>query len=398
MIPKIHHKIVIDEYITTGLVMGDVVFFLKCKCNNVIRFKFLKKRSELIYCDKCNRLAFKLIYHNESEITIRMYFNNTYKDYELKNDTKNHFITKVIGQHEFSKMYLKNFCVSNTNNIFVYNKKLDSVERRNIKSFTKTPFLYDKEIPQLTEAFLSLIENEISPYFSEIIKSNKLFNPQDSPEMKDYKKTLLFRFIILLHLRRRFVKKLIFDKLVQLKSMVSGKLIFENIEFEQKFKMKDSNGIETYNELVQLLHKRLIRAITSQEHLYRDYKMKLLINNTSIPFVISDNPIIKIDGIERKNLLIPSKIYFPLSIKHYILLIHPDKYQGSIKVKLNEKEINKLNYWQYSCSKEYIISNLQNIKEYIKKISKIRLKFHNLPLCFFGFKPINSNQELSLFI
>ena len=89
----------------------------------------------------------------------------------------------------------------------MYNKKVDSVERRNIQSFSRKPFLYDKEAPQLTEQFLSLIENETSPYLSEIITNNKIFNTGDSTEVKEYKRTLLLRFMILLHLRRRYVKK-----------------------------------------------------------------------------------------------------------------------------------------------------------------------------------------------
>ena len=100
MTPNIHYKMVINEYITTGLVMGYSVFYLKCICNNIIPFKFLYKRSSSIYCDRCNRLAYKLIYHNKFEITIRRYFNDKHEDYDLKNDTENRFLTRVKGQHE----------------------------------------------------------------------------------------------------------------------------------------------------------------------------------------------------------------------------------------------------------------------------------------------------------
>ncbi len=398
MTPKIHFKIVINEYISTGLVMGYSVFYLKCICNNIILFKFLHKRSSSIYCDRCNRLAYKLIYHNKFKITIRRYFNDKYKDYDLKNDTENRFKTRVKGQHELSQMYLKNFCVVNTDNIFVYNKKVDNVKRRNIQSFSRKPFLYDKEAPQLAEQFLSLIENDTSPYLSEIITNNKIFNTGDSTEVKDYKRTLLLRFMILLHLRRRSVKKFIYDKLLQFDSEDHENLIFDNIKFENEFKMRDDNGRKTYNNLVQHFHRLLMRAAISQEQYYDDYRIKLLINKSSTPFITSDNPVIKIDSIERKGISIPSKIYFPISLNHYILLIHPNENQSSIKKQLNEKEVHKLNYWQYSCSNKYVISNLQNIKKYIKKISEVRITFLNLPLCFFGFRLNNSNHKFSLFI
>jgi len=212
MTPNIHYKKVINDYITTGIVMGYNAFYLKCICNNIIYFKFLFRRSSEIYCDRCKRLAYRLIYNSDLEITIRRYFNDSFEDYKLKNDTKNMFKNRVKGQHELSKMYLKNFCYLDSEKIFVYNKKYDSFKERNIKSFSRKPFLYDKKVPQLTEEFLSLVENETSPCLSEIIKNNMIFKPGESTEEKDFKRILLLRFIILLHLRRRFIKKEVYKK------------------------------------------------------------------------------------------------------------------------------------------------------------------------------------------
>ena len=207
MSPTIHYKTVINEYITTGIVMGYSVFYLKCICNNIISFHFLYKRSSSIYCDKCNRLAYDLIYNNKFEIIIRRYFDDSFEDYPLKNNARNRLKTRVKEQHELSKMYLKNFCLLSSKKIFVYNKRHDSSKDHNIQSFSRRPFLYDKEPPQLTEEYFSLIENDTSPYLSMVIKNNKIFSPGDSPESKDYKRTLLLRFMILIHLRRRAIKK-----------------------------------------------------------------------------------------------------------------------------------------------------------------------------------------------
>ena len=69
-----------------------------------------------------------------------------------------------------------------------------------------------------------------------------------------------------------------------------------------------------------------------------------------------------------------------------------------IKKQLYEKEVHKFNYWQYSCSTKYIISNLQNIREYIEKLGGVQMTLLNLPLCFFGFKSNNSNHKLPIFI
>ena len=162
--------------------------------------------------------------------------------------------------------------------------------------------------------------------------------------------------------------------------------------------MIDENGRKIYNNLVQHIHRLLIRAAFNQEKLYNDYRIQLLINKSSIPFITSDNPVIKINGIKRNNLTIPSKIYFPISLKHYLLFTHPDVNHISIEEHLKESEVHRLNYWQYLCSTKFIISNLHSIREYIKKFIEVPISFINISLCFFGFKSNFSNQELSLFI
>jgi len=399
MTPHIYYKTVVNDFITSGIVQGYPVFYLKCTCKNIIKFDFLKYESYSIYCDKCKRLSYELIYHNKSEITIRRFFNKKYEDVDLSDDAKNRLTNIVTGQHELSKMYLKNFCISNRNSIFVYRKETDNVEIRNIQTFSKEPFLYDKEAPQLAEQFLALIENDTSLYLTQIITKNQVFNAGESVEEKNEKKTLLLRFLVLLHLRRRSVKKLIYDKLVQFKLETRDNLILKDLKdiiFKEKFKTKDDDGQITYNEMVQHLHRKFMNATRNQEKLYENYKIKLLINESHIPLITSDNPIIRLDGVKKKNLLIPSKIYFPISPNHCILFIHPDENLNSIKRHLKKKKVRTLNYWQFTNASEFVISNIREIKENL--IGFDIDPINNIPLCFFGFKSNISNNELPIFI
>ena len=290
MSPTIQFRKKVNDYITSGVMMGYVIFDLKCSfCNNRFIFEFIFKRSSEIYCDNCKKKAYKLIYHNDSHITLRRYFNKKFKDIELKKKNIQNFVKR---QHEFPEMYLKNFCLINSKKICIYNKKHDKCIERNIKSFSRKVFLYDEEIPQTTELFLSSIENEISPYLSTIIKTNKIFQQKDSIEDKHYKQTLLLRFIISLYLRRRIIKKIIYEKLKELESKEGRTVEIFDLKFEGNFIEQDAKGKRIYNKLVQQTHRNLIRSTILQEKMYKNYTIQLLINKTSKPFITSDNPII----------------------------------------------------------------------------------------------------------
>lgn len=151
MSPPIQFKRKINDYITSGMMGGYVVFLLKCSfCGNYFTYEFIFKRSSEIYCNHCKKIAYKLIFQSVSLITLRRYFNNKFEDKELKSEK---IQRSAKRQHEFPKMYLKNFCLVNSKKICVYNKKDNNSILRNVKTFSRKIFLYDEEIPQTTEIF-----------------------------------------------------------------------------------------------------------------------------------------------------------------------------------------------------------------------------------------------------
>ena len=142
MSPSIHYKRKINDYITSGVMRGYVVFVLKCSfCGNHFTYEFIFKRSSEIYCNHCKKIAYKLIFQSVSHITLRRYFNNKFEDKKLKSEI---IQRSAKRQHEFPEMYLKNFCLINSKKICVYNKKDDKSIPRNIKSFSRKIFLYDQ--------------------------------------------------------------------------------------------------------------------------------------------------------------------------------------------------------------------------------------------------------------
>ena len=174
------NKYKVNDYISSGTRRGYPSFDLKCSfCRVNYFFEFVRKKSIDIFCSNCKKKAYRLLYHNDNSITIRRYFstgkNIRFEDLKFgKKDIDNY----SKRQHEIPKMYLKNFCTKNSKKIWVFNKKKATITDRNIQTFSRKLFLYDKEPPQTIELMLKSIEDEMSRYLQNIIKSNKIYHPK----------------------------------------------------------------------------------------------------------------------------------------------------------------------------------------------------------------------------
>jgi len=142
----------------------------------------------------------------------------------------------------------------------------------------------------------------------------------------------------------------------------------------------------------------MIRGSISQEKMYKDYTFHLLINRTTTPFITSDNPIIRLGSAKFRDITIPSRIILPISSYHCLLLVHPKEKCKSSKIEIKEKEISKLNQWQYSKANKYIISNIRNIEEITSKFGTITTNYPDIPLCAFVFISKTSNTEYKFLI
>jgi hypothetical protein len=304
----------------------------------------------------------------------------------------------VKGQHEFPQMYLKNFSTNNSKKIWVYNKKEATIKDRNIETFSKRLFLYDQAKPQTIENMLWSIEDKMGPYLLKIISSNNIFKSKESIKDKQDKKNLVLRFIISMYLRRKIIKKLIFEKYKDLESKEGNKINIFGLEFDGVYSRRDKHGRKIINELIQETHRNIIRTSISQEKMYKDYTIHLLINRTTRPFITSDNPIIKQGGIKFREITIPSRIFLPISPNHYLLLAHPKEKCKSSEIEIKEKEVNNMNHWQYTNSNKYIISNHENIEEIIAQFDTTKNDYLEIPLCAFIFISQTSNTKYRFLI
>ena len=394
------YKQKVNDYITSGVRRGYVVFNLKCSfCLKHFYFEFIHYRSSKISCSHCKKKAYQLIYHNKSNITLRRYFStgNKKKFEDVKFGKKN-IDNYVKGQHEFPQMYLKNFCIKNSKKIWVYNKKEATIKDRNIETFSKRLFLYDQAKPQTIENMLWSIEDEMGPYLLKIISSNNIFKSKESIKEKQDKKNLVLRFIISMYLRRKIIKKLIFEKYKDLESKEGNKINIFGLEFDGVYSRRDKHGRKIINELIQETHRNIIRISISQEKMYKDYTIHLLINRTTTPFITSDNPIIKQGGIKFREITIPSRIFLPISPNHYLLLAHPKEKCKSSEIEIKEKEVNNMNHWQYTNSNKYLISNRENIEEIITLFDITENNYIEIPLCAFDFISQTSNMKYRFLI
>lgn len=168
--------------------------------------------------------------------------------------------------------------------------------------------------------------------------------------------------------------------------------------FNSVYSKRDENGKKIINELVQETHRQMIRNTISQEKIYKNYSIHLLINRTTTPFITSDNPIIKQGGIKFKDTTISSKIFFPISPYHCLLLTHPKVKCSFSEVIIKKKDVIDLNNWQYISSNKYIITNYKDIKEIITQFGFTKKDYLEIPLCLFGFKSHDSETVYKFFI
>ena len=194
------------------------------------------------------------------------------------------------------------------------------------------------------------------------------------------------------------MKKLIFQNYRNLQSDEDKKINIFGIEFDDVYSKQDNQRRKIYNDLVQETHRNIIRASVSQEKLYKDYSIHLLINRTTNPLITSDNPIIKQGDVKFKDIIIPSRIFLPISPYHCILLAHTKEKRKPSEILLKDENVNIMNYWQYNNSNKYIISNRQNIKKILAKIENIKKKYPEIPLCAFIFRSNTSNKEYKFLI
>jgi len=272
------------------------------------------------------------------------------------------------NQHYVPKFYLKIFS-NNFNNkeIGVYIvKNRFHFDHAPLKSQACKPYYYGKDLE--IEDWLGEFESKTSFCFKSIIGNNSL-----PPKSINYKDALL-KFVILFEMRNP-VGAENFEKFLNL--------------FAQKYPnittIPDGSKIKVENHSIVKL------AIFEKAFLCcKDLNLKLLINETSVPFLTSDNPMVKYNQfLERHKypygitgfMTSGLQIFLPISSAHMLIFYDGSIYKmGNYKdvnvIVTDEKEIDQLNILQCLNAYDVVFYNHYSNSEYVLKLINQAIKYN----------------------
>ena len=278
--------------------------------------------------------------------------------------------TEKIKQHYVPKFYLKNF--SNYNNrkgIGLYRIKDDLfVSNASIKDQAYRAYYYGKD--GIIEDVLSIIE-----YRSSLI-INKIINENIIPDKTSTNFTYLLMFIMTLILRNPKSEDKLNDSIMDFINLVAKK---NNEEpFSNKYKIQIDNAIGIS-----------LSSIEMAMDYSQDLEIKLLKNNTNIPFILNDNPVIpynqfleffKISGNITYYTALGIEYFFPINPKYMLFIFDPwtyhikDKHKNIIELN-DENEIQHINLLNFlNCDNNIYFNNQINSIE-IRDINRKSKKF-----------------------
>lgn len=185
--------------------------------------------------------------------------------------------TEKEKQHYVPKFYLRHFSFQgNGKQLGVFNLKSDFfISDGKLKTQAYKPFYYGHD--GRIEDKLSEVETNSSRIIGDIISKKELPNT-DSEEYLE-----LMLFVILTQLRNPTIEKNILNS--------RKELIRRAKEFAPDVELPEDKlpKMMTHEEMVELA----LSSIETGMLYCRDLSAKLLINKTNIPFLTSDNPVVK---------------------------------------------------------------------------------------------------------
>jgi hypothetical protein len=274
------------------------------------------------------------------------------------------------NQHYVPKFYLRKFSYKENNKqIGVLNlAKEFYFPTANIKNQASKSYFYGKNLE--VEDALGKLES----IYSTVIKS--ICEKEDLPKRSSFDYYLIIQFIILTGLRNPIsseTSKEAFDKFVDNLQSRSSK--------DQQF-----NYLRVSTDDIKFFVFKLIILLTE---MCNDLEYKIIINNTPIPFITSDNPVIKYNQFLEKRKFHGSatgyaslglQFFLPLNPKLAIIGYDKTIYKIGFNkqtrlVTSNIKDIESLNLLQYSNCYENIYFNHLVSQQYLLKLLTISKKF-----------------------
>lgn len=307
-------------------------------------------------------------------------------------------MNKVKNQHYVPQFLLKRFSENGNDRINVYDKISNKVLlNQSTENFASVNYYYDtdndvlkenldlifklskgqysekqiedvKNNEQLIENMLSRSEYETSEYLKKIDNDFGVVNHSD------------FKVVFYIFARDLAVRTDAYRRQIQ-------KITDKNIEIAQKFETNNIDGYDIALGSKEIAKRKQLNSLTSLPELIRDgnnflnnYVFYIGVNNTKIPFIISDAPSIQV-------LVGLNDICFPISPTLAIMmrtvdtkLLTKDEPNKDGIIELSEQSVLLYNTFQFIQAKHFIFGNIDTIKKIAvaSKLSELkRIMFEN---------------------
>ncbi len=288
-----------------------------------------------------------------------------------------------VNQHFVPKFYLKYFSVNRNNkSLNIFNKDIEKyIENASLASQAYKKYYYGKDGEM--EKSLADVESRAALLLNKISKDKILPN-----QLSELHRFLLF-FILLTDLRNLNYN----NKLKESLNSMHNSIFNKGEVVDPKFDLRTDNTVELS-----------LSTLPLSIDVCADLGFKLIINDTKLPFVTSDQPVIKynqyLENVTPKSMntgygSLGLQIIFPLSPNTLIFFYDQDIYRvGSAKKRIvniaKEAEIDMLNllqilnsgtniYFNNEISKSKIFNLYYRSKAYPKPHQNITTKIPDSP-------------------
>jgi hypothetical protein len=314
----------------------------------------------------------------------------------MAQNKKQHFVPQFLLRHFSFNENRKQIGVYNIHTGF---NKADCP----LDSQAQEKYLYDND--SSVENLLCTVENKAAPIISQILKNGVV------PKVK----TIDFSWLLMFTIDQAFRTPVQAEQLNQSLNETAKMLM----KFEEKFDNVDIENLKFRYE------RPAANSLGfSSEGLYRvaDLSLKLLINKTNKPFILSDNPVArynqfleKLEHSGHQTVLLAKglQLFFPISPT--IMLLYYDKWAYSIKEEhpvvniSNPYDVDKLNslqlincrntvYYSNNIDKDYLADNFEKIKiirDIPDPITQMQAFIYQ-GKCYGGMQPIGGNKGIKL--
>lgn len=286
------------------------------------------------------------------------------------------------NQHYVPQGYLKNFTFDNDKqHIYCFNKNSEKVFPINVRNVASENYFYElpKDLAEKykkqmcksdynsNEKYFWMFEDAALPLIDKMISICIEGNEQELINFiynncSFENRAWLGIFFILQYYRTKKYRNKLYEQAYSL-----GRSIYNNSMNEQL--KKDCHKISIMQQMVKFLD---LNELNKELNLIGNYIWIIGENNSDIPFVTSDNPVVEFKTILEKDKNVNTWL-IPLNSK-YCLIILFDYFTGNLRY-LAERPIKKLtldcvikfNTFQFQQSQMFIFSQEKSIKEFFSK-------------------------------